>query len=254
MSGFSPDWLTLREAADDRARNADLRRAFLDALPPSPAIIDLGSGTGSTARALGIAGARWTLTDNDPALLAEAGRRVPGALIRQVDLAADLDAVLEPDADAITASALFDLVSEDWIGHLARAAGGRIVYAALTFDGTEAWTPDHPADLDIARAFDAHQRRDKGFGPATGPMGASVLARTLEAQGYTVTLAPAPWRLERHRDAALMDALAEGVAAAAEEAGCDRQAARDWLSARRSATRCTVGHLDLLAVHDRRIS
>ena len=251
MSGFSLDWLALREGADDRARNADLRRAFLDALPPSPTLIDLGSGTGSTARALGIAGARWTLTDNDPALLAEAAQRMPGALTRHVDLARDLEAALAPEADAITASALFDLASEDWIERFAHAAGGRIVYAALSYDGGEAWEPDHPADLAIARAFDAHQRRDKGFGPATGPMGASVLARALEGQGYAVTLAPSPWRLERTRDGALMDALADGVATAAMEAGCDGAQARDWLAARQHASRCTIGHLDLLAVCSR---
>ena len=248
MSGFSLDWLALREGADDRARNADLRRAFLDALPPSPSVIDLGSGTGSTARALGIEGARWTLTDNDPALLAEAKRRIPRATTQRADLSENIEAVLSRDADAITASALFDLVSEDWIGRFARAAGGRVVYAALTYDGGEAWEPEHPADLAVARAFDAHQRRDKGFGPALGPMGASVLARAMEAESYAVTLAPSPWRLDRAQDGGLMDALAEGITGAAMEAGCDRGTAQDWLSARATASRCTIGHLDLLAV------
>ena len=248
MSGFSLDWLALREGADDRARNAGLRGAFLDALPGSPTVIDLGSGTGSTARALEIEGARWVLTDDDPALLTEAARRLPGAITLQADLAEDIETVLSREADAITASALFDLVSEEWIERFARAAGGRIVYGALTYDGTEAWEPEHPADLAVARAFDAHQRRDKGFGPACGPMGASVLARALEAEGYAVTLAPSPWRLNRAQDGALMDTLAEGVAAAAMEAGGDAAEAQDWLSARRSAIRCTIGHLDLLAV------
>jgi len=250
MSGFSAEWLALRAGADDRARDADLRAAFLAALPPAPRLLDLGSGTGSTARALGVEGARWVLVDDDADLLAEAERRVPGARVLRADLARGLDAVLAQEADAITASALFDLVSEDWIARVARGAGGRIVYAALTYDGLEHWSPDHPADLAVSRAFDAHQRRDKGFGPAVGPTGATVLAKALEAEGYTVTLAPSPWKLERGRDGALMDALADGIAGAAVEAGCDAAQAENWRAARRGAERCVTGHLDLLAVRN----
>lgn len=248
MSGFSAEWLALRAGADTRARDAGLRAAFLAALPPAPRLLDLGSGTGATARALEVPGARWRLVDNDPALLAEARRTVPGARTLRADLARDLDAVLAREADAITASALFDLVSPEWIARFAQAARGRTVYAALTYDGTESWSPDHPADLAVSRAFDAHQRRDKGFGPAAGPTGAALLARALTAQGYAVTLAPSPWRLERGRDGALMDALAEGIAGAAVEAGCEAEAAGSWREARRRALRCTTGHLDLLAV------
>ena len=248
MSGFAVDWLDLRAPADDAARDAALRAAFLSALPPSPSLIDLGSGTGSTARALAVPGAFWTLVDNDAALLAEAARRMPDATTRQADLASDVEAVLEMPSDAVTASALFDLASPDWIARFAKAAAGRIVYAALTYDGTEAWHPPHPGDEAVMRAFDAHQRRDKGFGRAAGPTGAAVLARALEAEGYAVTLAPSPWRLERPRDSALMDALADGIAGAAVEAGCDAATAADWRAARGQATRCIVGHLDLLAV------
>lgn len=246
MTGFTLDWLTLREGADDAARDAGMRRAFLDALPPAPRILDLGSGTGATARALGIADARWTLVDHDAALLDEALRRNPGATIRQADLSDDLETVLAADVDAITASALFDLVSPDWIDRFAGAARAPVIYAALSYDGTEAWSPDHPADEAVMRAFDAHQRGDKGFGLAAGPMGAALLARALEGRGYAVTLAPSPWRLNRAADAALMDALASGIAQAASEAGCD--VAEEWRQARKSAARCTIGHLDLLAV------
>ena len=248
MSGFTAAWLDLRAPADDRARDPDLARAFRAALPPSPRILDLGSGTGSTARALGMPQARWTFVDDDGDLLSEAARRVPGARTLRADLSRDLAAVLACEADAITASALFDLVSEEWIERFADGAAGRIVYAALTYDGTEAWHPGHPADDAVARAFDSHQSRDKGFGPAAGARGAAVLARALEARGHAVRLAPSPWRLEREGDGALMDALAEGVSSAAMDAGCDPGTARGWLAARRGASRCIIGHLDLLAL------
>ena len=60
------------------------------------------------------------------------------------------------------------------------------------------------------------------------------------------------WRGARggsgRRDAALHEALVAGVAGAAEEMGLG--AARAWGQARRAASgrRCTVGHLDLLAL------
>ncbi len=247
MSGFAINWLDLREPADARARNTRMLADFATALPANPRIIDLGSGTGSTARTISAAvpNARWTLVDHDPALLAEAARRHPDATIRQADLATDIETVLTAEAHAITASALFDLVSEDWITRFARAAKGRIVYAALSYDGLEAWNPPHEDDDTVARAFNTHQRRDKGFGPACGPLGASKLAQALEAQGYTVTIAPSPWRLNRETGDALMTALATGVAGAAEEEGCDASA---WLTARHTANTCEIGHLDLLAI------
>ncbi len=250
MSGFAIDWLNLREPADARARNAAMLAAFAAALPAAPKIIDLGSGTGSTAHTISAAvpNARWTLIDHDPALLTEARRRLPDATVREADLATDIETVLAEDADAITASALFDLVAEDWIARFAQAAKGRIVYAALSYDGLEAWHPPREDDAAVARAFNTHQRGDKGFGPACGPLGASKLAQALEAEGYTVALAPSPWRLTRQTDTALMDALATGVASAAGEAGVNATA---WFTARQSATTCEIGHLDLLAVRSR---
>ena len=55
MSGFSAEWLALREPYDRRARNADVldavRRHF--AGQTAIAVVDLACGTGSTVRALG---------------------------------------------------------------------------------------------------------------------------------------------------------------------------------------------------------
>src|SRR6185312_14115446 len=68
MSKFSADWLALREPADRAARDRGLARRFAAALPPRPRIIDLGAGTGATARALApfVAGT-WILVDRDAA-------------------------------------------------------------------------------------------------------------------------------------------------------------------------------------------
>ena len=75
MSGFSADWLTLREPFDMRARNPSVLDAVADSLAayPSVRIVDLACGTGSTLRALSArlpARQNWKLVDNDLGLLA----------------------------------------------------------------------------------------------------------------------------------------------------------------------------------------
>ncbi|MEO0363163.1 MAG: class I SAM-dependent methyltransferase, partial [Pseudomonadota bacterium] len=88
MSGFSAEWLTLREAADDRARDAALRDAVA-ARFDGALVADLGGGSGATLRVLGplMPKARWRILDHDPALLALAPRR-DGVETACVDLAA----------------------------------------------------------------------------------------------------------------------------------------------------------------------
>lgn len=246
---FDAEWLNLREPADHAARDPGLAQAFADALPPAPRIIDLGSGTGSTYRALSplIPDASWTLTDNDPALIAEAQKRVPIADVEQIDLAQNLEAALARDADAITASALIDLVSISWLDRLVAAADGRIVYIALSYNGHETWSPPHDSDAEIFTAFNDHQRGDKGFGPSLGPTATEALAERLTACGYAIRTAQSPWRLE---SGALIKALADSVANAAEESGVVSAKVATWCAARRKAASCEIGHVDLLARMD----
>ncbi len=77
MSGFSADWLALREPYDLRARNPAVLDAVAASLEPlsSVRIVDLACGTGSTLRALSPrlpARQNWRLVDNDLSLLARA--------------------------------------------------------------------------------------------------------------------------------------------------------------------------------------
>ncbi len=74
MSGFSTDWLALREAADHRSRNSaplsKLAARFADR--EDVFVVDLGAGTGSNLRAVAPAlpaRQQWILIDHDPALL-----------------------------------------------------------------------------------------------------------------------------------------------------------------------------------------
>lgn len=258
---FSADWLTLRAAADDAARNPGLvaklaawagERAAAQGAELT--VVDIGAGTGATLAALHgrLPRARWRLVDNDAELLEVATARAAamGARVETatLDLAADPGAALrgawsKGAPRLATASAFFDLVGAGWLRRFAAeaAAEGAAVYAALTYDGFERWSPPHPEDEAVGAAFLADMRRDKGMGPALGADAGPALAKALRAEGFTVETAPSPWRLKAPEDAALIGALAAGVASAA-------GASPEWRAARVSARAVEVGHLDVLAL------
>jgi hypothetical protein len=252
---FDARWLALREPADHAARDPGLlgEAAQWLAGAEAPVAVDLGAGTGSTLRAFRgrAAGVRWRLVDNDARLLAEAARRHPEAVTVEADLD-DVDALPLDDARLLTASALFDLVPDVWLARLAdRLSRARVaLYAALSYDGEMGWAPPDPRDGGILAAFNAHQRCDKGLGPALGPAAGARIAEVMAACGFVVRTASSPWRLGPDQ-AELQAALAADVAAAALEAGAHR--APEWAQARRAAatagaSSCTVGHLDVLAL------
>jgi SAM-dependent methyltransferase len=258
VSGFDPAWLSLREPVDHRSRNAALLDAF--AGREAIAVVDLGCGTGSNLRALAprLQGRqRWTLVDHDPALLsaAKAGisaevaaRQIEVALV-QADLSTELDPVLGDGPDLVTAAALFDLVSAEFIDRVAAAVTERraAFYTVLSYDGTERWEPPHPADAAIHGAFLRHQTRDKGFGPAAGPQAAQVLSAALRARGYAVETGDSPWRLTPD-DGGLIQALADGIEQAVGETGrVPPGALAAWREAHRRPVRSEIGHVDLFA-------
>jgi hypothetical protein len=158
MSGFSTQWLAMRESADAQARSDGPVDALNHWSRDRSAlnIIDLGCGSGSNLRWLAprlAARQNWHLFDDDPLLLSQAGPSLhdwasirseaprvieqlsPALRIAQVDgadafaLGAGLTAHLAQcdlsrqfpalhDADLLCASALLDLVSKDWLSAL----------------------------------------------------------------------------------------------------------------------------------------
>ncbi|MEO1329653.1 MAG: class I SAM-dependent methyltransferase [Pseudomonadota bacterium] len=260
--GFSSEWLDLRAPADARARDKGLvggLAAWLEKFDPEgdgPLLVDLGAGTGATIDAVGRYApefTRWRLVDNDPDLLAEAARRHPTAETVRADLAtADLKDLLA-DADIVTATAFFDLVSADWLDRLVAAMPEKAgLYTALTFDGTMRWSAEDgspaPDDSAVAGAFIAHMTRDKGFGPALGAAAGAQLAARMAGSGRGFADARSPWLLEAPRDAALMAALADGIASAVREVNIGGLQI-DPTAWRAAATGgAEIGHLDLLAL------
>jgi hypothetical protein len=182
----------------------------------------------------------------------ERGTVTVSASFLQADLAdGDFARILE-GADLVTAAALFDLVSQTVIERLADAvaAAGQVSYTVLTYDGTAAWTPEHPADPAMLNAFNHHQRGEKGFGPAAGPAATDMLAAAFARSGYTVIRGKSPWVLD-DSFADLRRGLDQGWAAAVRETGLVPQGVvNEWLEYRLagSAAVTTVGHEDLLAL------
>jgi SAM-dependent methyltransferase len=275
MSGFTAEWLALREAADARARAPDLAALLRRRLGRRRTlrILDLGSGTGANLRATApLLGRRqsWRLVDHDAALLAAAetrlrdwadaieddgpplvlrkeGRRIAVSFVR-----ADLgDEIRHGDfrgVDLVTASALFDLVSPELIAVLAGevARAGALFYAVLTYDGAQSWAPAHPADERVRGAFNRHQSRDKGLGLAAGGAAPFHLAAAFAAAGAVFHAAASPWRLDA-ADAPLIAHTVAGIAAAARETGLVAESdLAAWLASTRDI--CEIGHQDLLAL------
>lgn len=248
--GFSADWLALREPSDHAVRDAGLLQRAVSAAGLNPVILDLGCGTGSTVRALAPLlpkSSHWRLVDNDQELLALAGEAAGNyATLHRQDLS-DIDSLPLAGVTLVTASALIDLVSRQWLEQLAERLSVP-VYFALSYDGVMNWQPEHPLDSAVTAAFNSHQRTDKGFGAALGPDSVAVASDVFRAHGFEVLVAQSPWRLGVS-EAALQKELVAGISQAANEFGL--QGAELWGSERIATagqTFCQIGHGDILAI------
>lgn len=263
MSEYSVEWLALREPYDAAARNA----AVLDAVAlafagqTTTSVVDLGSGTGAMARALGPhlpLRQSWNLVDNSLTLLARASPSASPPYLSVtttvLDLARDLERVLDGPVNLVTASALLDLVSPAWLDRLIVEVAARRLpfYGALTYDGRAVAEPVVRHDLELLAGFNLHQRTDKGFGPALGPAAAMCAVRRFEQLGYAVVLGRSDWVFGPD-DRAIQDALFAGWA----EVGLltttlSSNEIAGWLAWRRThlargRSRLRVGHLDIFA-------
>lgn len=254
---FDASWLTMREPVDHRSRSDLLlapMRYWMNELNPLR-VLDLGAGTGSNLRYLAPrldTTQHWTLVDHDAALL----KRVhsPSANVRCETRVKDLravDAMKLDQVDLVTASALLDLVSKEWLEQLAAQCAGQGAAAlfALNYNGAVHWSEPEPEDAAVLAAFNAHHRGDKGFGPALGSNAGPAITDAFRQRGYQVITGISPWQLtaqDRQLQRALLDGWCE---AACEQDPARVDAYRAWSDRRRMApVAVTVGHLDVLAI------
>lgn len=248
--GFSADWLSLREPADGAARDARLLAQACAVAGPDPVILDLGCGTGSTTRAMADLlpkDTRWRLLDGDQDLLDRARAETRAEAEFFCQNLSDIDALPLDGVTLVTASALLDLMSEDWVTRLAARLKVPF-YAALSYDGAMDWAPESPEDRAVETFFNRHQRTDKGVGRALGPDAGPRTAEIFRHAGFDVTLAQSAWDLGPDM-APLQTLLNDGIATAALEAGL--KDAPIWAQTRREMAekgRTRVGHIDLIAL------
>jgi hypothetical protein len=264
-------WLTLREQADFASRSEPLTQLVVESLPKGGLVraLDLATGRGSNIRYLMDWLPRpqqWLAVDRSEILLSHLRARMsesPPADVqietRQANLGTLDDAGLFAGRHLVTASALLDLVSADWLRALARqcrAAGASVLFT-ITYNGGTSSTPSEPEDGLVLELFNRHQRTDKGLGGvAAGPDASAAAERAFADAGYAVRREPSDWILgPERRD--MQRLLIEGWAQAASEMAPERaQEIGGWL-ARRLAhveagrSHITVGHDDLAAIPHR---
>jgi SAM-dependent methyltransferase len=263
MTGFSPEWLALREPVDLAARNEAVEIAFFAALGSDRLrILDLASGAGSTVSALSRRRGRsvgssveWLLTDYDPALLEVAGQRWQECVTtRQIDLARDLEKLPFTEVDAVTTSAFLDLVSESFLVRLVEQVvqAKKPFLASLTYDGRAAFAPQLAFDAAVLNAHNTHQLSDKGFGAALGPAAAGRAIQLFEDHGYRVVQGRSDWQAD-HGSANFLRELLEGWHNVGRQVALDEAELEDWWSQRQrqigsGALSLTVGHVDFAAL------
>ncbi|EAZ99804.1 glycosyltransferase family 4 protein [Marinobacter sp. ELB17] len=276
---FSADWLSLRQPADYKARSQNLNTMLRDWLqqqsgdqvrPQPPTLVDLGTGLGSNAGYLAKVldnSQKWLLIDQDTGLLAAAAARLePLGLsveLRALQLLPQTFAGLLPaDTRLVTASALIDLVSAQWLQALVKEVADKraALLVVLSYAGRFELSPQH-SDDDLLRVLvNQHQHGDKGLGAALGPSATAALTAELKSCGYEVHIAASDWQLgegEGEEHAELARQLMHGWVNAAIQQDLDQSTRlRVWLDARERQLaagdlRITVCHEDLLALPPR---
>jgi SAM-dependent methyltransferase len=279
-------WLRLREAADVRSRSESMARDIASSLAGhDPArLLDLGTGTGSNIRYLAerLRGRQqWLAVDRSADLLAALPDRVKawagprgydvvtrngGCVVRGPDLDCEIRTQLQDlgvlgdrrvfeGRHLVTASALLDLVSEQWLRALVEhcRAEGALALFAITYNGRFSCEPREVEDETVRHLMNRHQKTNKGLGGvAAGPDAAAAAERCFIEAGYGVCRESSDWVLGP-AESDVQRLLIEGWADAASEIAPESAPmVADWRSRRLAhlgagRSSLVVGHDDLAA-------
>jgi SAM-dependent methyltransferase len=245
-------------------------QAEAGARPVAPIVVrDVGCGTGSMARWLAgrLPGPQhWVLHDRDPVLLARAEAAMPqvsadGAPVTARTHEGDLADLRPTDLAGtalVTASALLDMLTSDEVDALVAACveAGCAALLTLTVAGRVEIAPSDPLEVELADAFDAHQRRCTGGRRLLGPDAGPAAAEAFRRRGAAVEVRPSPWYLGAGGAAAaeLVEEWLRGWigAACAQRPDLERYAGgylrRRLDAVAAGALRVEVGHVDVLAL------
>ena len=250
-------WLAMREAVDARSRSASLTQVLVEHLPGHRPLqaLDLATGTGSNIRYLSPRlpdPHQWRAVDRDATLLAHVP---PNVDARCAELGSLNDPTLFAGQHLVTASALLDLVSTQWMTAIVarcREFGAAMLFA-LSYDGRSTCWPAESEDDLIRELLNTHQRNnDKGFGKADGPDAVAVAIALLDEAGYEVRHEPSDWDLLPDEDAMQRELILGWAQAAIEVDERQARVVRNWLARRlahvdEGRSRIRVGHQDIAA-------
>lgn len=250
-------WLAMREAVDARSRSASLTALLIEHLSDQRPLraLDLATGTGSNIRYLSPRlpnPHQWRAVDRDATLLAHVP---PDADVRCAELGSLDDPTLFAGRHLVTASALLDLVSAEWLTAMVarcRELGAAMLFA-LSYDGRSTCWPAESEDDLMRELLNTHQRNnDKGFGRAAGPDAAAAAIALLDAADYEVRQESSDWDLLPDEDAMQRELILGWAQAAIEVDERQARVVRNWLARRlahvdEGRSRIRVGHQDIAA-------
>jgi hypothetical protein len=265
----------LKEAADRRAKNADVTDALSGWFEGRTAIdvLDLHAGTGASVRALAPLLAPdqvWTLYCRDATeeaaardhltRWAPANRTTPDGL--ELDRESLRLAIKFRRHDVVTAGGrLCDhapslvVIDDDLMRYPAPvirrlvanlAAARSVMHARTVYDGRLKLQPHNAADSAFTAALHRRLMHDAGYGEATGPLAASELGEQLRLSDYSVIEGPSHLHL-RAAEAPLIRAVQKQLAEAQRAIAKGHDKMIDaWLA--RLRTTLEISQTDLVAL------
>lgn len=264
-------WLDVRVPFDNAARQQSLElldrvvaalREDLEASPQPVTVVDIGAGTGNSARwvqqhvraRLPEHELRWVLVDADDAALHTAASLLPGVQTITGEIA-QLPGMVHQLLDAtpsrllVTGSAVLDVLTEADLAAIIDTLDRYNGLALFMLSITGKWklNPNDDDDDVVDQAFKGHQQRHNKLG-ATAP---EILGKLAQQAGASVATSVSEWQLKAPQDQAFVTRfLAERIDAAIEHQPELTSLASSWLHRRlgQAATGLTVNveHLDMV--------
>lgn len=265
------EWLDMRVPFDDAARQqslplldrvaAALRETSIGS-PQPITIIDIGAGTGNSARwfrqhltpRLSGQDLRWVLVDTDQAALDAARSLLPGvqtllAEITQLPQIVDHLMASVPGRLLITGSAVLDVLTELDLEAIIATLDRHNGLAVLMLSITGQWrlTPTDAHDDVVNQAFSGHQQQRARL----GPWAPATLQKLARQAGASVVTSVSQWNLMAPKHHVFLSRfLSERIQAAVEHEPEQAILANEWLQRRlEQATKeltVEVEHLDVL--------
>ena len=282
MTGFSRNWLQLREPLDKESRSQKIIETLRLVHPYRPIhVVDLATGTGANLRYLckELGGHQiWHLIDHDKKLLEAIpsytkdwaaknkllaneiankllikGNNVDCHVYTQQQNLSDLKEINIQEGALVSGSALLDLVSNTWLESLAKKCMllKATILFSLNYDGHIIFKPYEQEDELVRALVNKHQVTNKGFGEAMGPTAGYSAMKIFSDLGYNIQNHRSDWHIKPNDQELQTILLDTWLEAATEISPEQTKKLKNWRKRRQSHvtskfSELTVGHTDIL--------